>query len=178
MASSGAGDDVDMSAGAGSGGGGRTITEAALYDRQLRMWGHDAQRRMRDTRVLVTGFRGTTSEVTKNLVLGGIGVTLHDTGVATEADLGAHLFLRPADVGANVSDASLCVLLPLPPAHTPTHTRVAAFSSCVRLRKPVLTPLFAAHRASHPVRRSHTRSALRRPWRACKSSMGSSRWTA
>jgi ubiquitin-like 1-activating enzyme E1 A len=51
-----------------------TGEEAALYDRQIRLWGLDAQRRLAGANVLITG--STTSllaqELAKNLVLAGI----------------------------------------------------------------------------------------------------------
>ena len=41
------------------------------YDRQIRLWGLAAQQRMSETRVLVFGFRGLATEISKNLVLAG-----------------------------------------------------------------------------------------------------------
>jgi hypothetical protein len=42
-------------------------TEAKLYDRQIRLWGIDAQQRMSKTRLLVYGMKGISSETCKNL---------------------------------------------------------------------------------------------------------------
>ncbi len=86
----------------------RTLTkaEAAVYDRQLRVWGVEAQqrcarerararycsrgqwcelirtsfsRRMMESKVLVVGLGGVSCEICKNLILGGVGqVTLMD----------------------------------------------------------------------------------------------------
>jgi tRNA A37 threonylcarbamoyladenosine dehydratase len=50
-----------------------SIQEVALYDRQIRLWGMDAQTKMRATHVLVVGLNGLSNEVIKNLVLAGIG---------------------------------------------------------------------------------------------------------
>ena len=41
--------------------------EAKLYDRQIRLWGIDAQQRMSKTRLLVFGMKGISAEVCKNL---------------------------------------------------------------------------------------------------------------
>ena len=61
--------------------------EAEIYDRQIRLWGVDAQRRMRGSRVLLAGFRALNAELCKNLVLAGIGVTIQDDGVVSQPDL-------------------------------------------------------------------------------------------
>ncbi|CEQ42543.1 SPOSA6832_04364 [Sporobolomyces salmonicolor] len=48
---------------------GITEDEAALYDRQLRLWGVEAQNRMRNANVLLAGsFKGIAAEVAKNRV--------------------------------------------------------------------------------------------------------------
>lgn len=49
-----------------------TEDEAALYDRQIRLWGLDAQKRLRAARVLLIGVGGLGAEVAKNIVLAGI----------------------------------------------------------------------------------------------------------
>uniref|UniRef100_A0A2P2LTG4 Uncharacterized protein MANES_14G049500 n=1 Tax=Rhizophora mucronata TaxID=61149 RepID=A0A2P2LTG4_RHIMU len=40
-----------------------TEQETALYDRQIRVWGADAQRRLSKSHVLVYGMKGTVAEV-------------------------------------------------------------------------------------------------------------------
>ncbi|PRP80425.1 SUMO-activating enzyme subunit 1-like [Planoprotostelium fungivorum] len=88
--------------------GSLSAEEAKLYDRQIRLWGVDAQRRMRDSRVLLVGFGSLNAEVCKNLVLAGINhVTILETHTATPEDLGAHIFLEPSHIGSN--RASACV---------------------------------------------------------------------
>uniref|UniRef100_A0A3Q0RNR7 SUMO1 activating enzyme subunit 1 n=1 Tax=Amphilophus citrinellus TaxID=61819 RepID=A0A3Q0RNR7_AMPCI len=53
--------------------------EAAQYDRQIRLWGLDAQKRLRGSRVLLAGLGGLGAEVAKNLILAGVkGLTLLD----------------------------------------------------------------------------------------------------
>nr|XP_015196150.1 PREDICTED: SUMO-activating enzyme subunit 1 [Lepisosteus oculatus] len=53
--------------------------EAAQYDRQIRLWGLDAQKRLRASRVLLVGMRGLGAEVAKNLILAGVkGLTMLD----------------------------------------------------------------------------------------------------
>jgi ubiquitin-like 1-activating enzyme E1 A len=40
-----------------------TEREAEVYDRQIRLWGVEAQRRMRDSRVLIHGMTAVAAEV-------------------------------------------------------------------------------------------------------------------
>ena len=52
---------------------GVTEDEAALYDRQIRLWGLEAQNHMRQAHVAVVSFTGVAEEIVKNIVLAGIG---------------------------------------------------------------------------------------------------------
>ena len=82
--------------------------EAAIYDRQLRIWGIEAQTRMRASRVLLIGMGGLAAEIAKNLVLTGVGaLTLLETVDASPLDLASNFFLTAADVGSNRAAASL-----------------------------------------------------------------------
>ncbi|KAK4306272.1 hypothetical protein Pmani_021894 [Petrolisthes manimaculis] len=84
-----------------------TEDEAALYDRQIRLWGLDAQKRLRASRVLVAGLCGLGAEVTKNLVLSGVkSITMLDHRKVTQIDVCAN-FLAPHDsLGKNIAEAS------------------------------------------------------------------------
>lgn len=60
---------------------GLTEEQAAVYDRQLRVWGVEAQRRMGASSFFVAGLTGLAAEACKNIVLAGVGVvTLLDDG--------------------------------------------------------------------------------------------------
>jgi len=85
-----------------------TEKEAELYDRQIRLWGLDAQKRLRASRILVIGMKGLGCEVSKNLVLAGIkSLKMVDDGVVTVEDATSQ-FLAPRDkVGTNRAEASL-----------------------------------------------------------------------
>jgi hypothetical protein len=50
--------------------------ESEIYDRQIRLWGVQAQKRMSSSRVLYAGFTGANAEAAKNLVLAGIHATV------------------------------------------------------------------------------------------------------
>ena len=78
-----------------------TEDEAALYDRQIRLWGLEAQNRLRTAHILIVGWNGIAIEVVKNTVLSGIGsITLLDpTPVDASIDLLSGFFFRDDDVG-------------------------------------------------------------------------------
>ncbi|VAI77313.1 unnamed protein product [Triticum turgidum subsp. durum] len=103
-----------MGGGGGGGGGGAeeelTAQETALYDRQIRVWGVDAQKRLSKAHVLVCGVNGTTIEFCKNIVLAGVGsLSLMDDHMVTEDDLNSN-FLIPHDesVYGGKSRAEVC----------------------------------------------------------------------
>ncbi|KAL2896793.1 SUMO-activating enzyme subunit 1A, partial [Bienertia sinuspersici] len=73
-----------------------TEQETALYDRQIRVWGADAQRRLSKAHILVGGMMGTVAEFCKNIVLAGVGsVTLVDDRRVTEESLTANFLIPP-----------------------------------------------------------------------------------
>ncbi|GAA5875169.1 hypothetical protein JCM16303_005032 [Sporobolomyces ruberrimus] len=78
-----------------------TEDEAALYDRQLRLWGVEAQNRIKNSNVLLCGeFRGISTEVAKNVVLAGVGkIALMDSKKVEWKDLGSGYWEREEDVG-------------------------------------------------------------------------------
>ncbi|XP_071079593.1 SUMO-activating enzyme subunit 1-like [Haliotis cracherodii] len=85
-----------------------TEDEAALYDRQIRLWGLDAQRRLRAARVLLVGVKGLGAEVAKNIVLAGIkSITLLDSSLVDDEDCTSHFLVSRADLGKNRAESSL-----------------------------------------------------------------------
>ena len=95
-----------------------TITEqeAELYDRQIRLWGLDAQKRLRAARLCILGMGGLGAEIAKNLVLAGVNtLTMLDCEVVSDQDATSQ-FLAPRDsVGQNRAQASLQRLQQLNP---------------------------------------------------------------
>ncbi|KAJ3814651.1 hypothetical protein EV368DRAFT_71521 [Lentinula lateritia] len=84
-----------------------TEEEQGRYDRQIRLWGIEAQQRMRNATILVVRLRGTATETIKNIVLAGIGkLILVDADDVEEEDLGAGFFFRDDDVGKKRVDAA------------------------------------------------------------------------
>ncbi|XP_010529098.1 PREDICTED: SUMO-activating enzyme subunit 1B-1-like [Tarenaya hassleriana] len=79
-----------------------TEQETALYDRQIRVWGADAQRRLSKSHILVSGVKGTVAEFCKNIVLAGVGsVTLVDDRLVTEGVLNANFLIPPDENTCN-----------------------------------------------------------------------------
>ncbi|KAI0081590.1 hypothetical protein K474DRAFT_1613323, partial [Panus rudis PR-1116 ss-1] len=77
-----------------------TEDEAAVYDRQIRLWGLEAQQKMRNATILVFRLKGVATETIKNIVLAGIGkLIVVDTEEVCEEDIGAGFFFRDEDVG-------------------------------------------------------------------------------
>lgn len=83
---------------------GLSADEIALYDRQIRLWGAQAQERIRSANILLVSLRALGTEIAKNLTLAGISsLTIVDEDLVTEEDLGAQYFLREEDIGKPVS---------------------------------------------------------------------------
>ncbi|KAJ3027065.1 UNVERIFIED_CONTAM: SUMO-activating enzyme subunit 1, partial [Siphonaria sp. JEL0065] len=86
--------------------GSMSAEEMELYDRQIRLWGLEAQTKMRTSRILVAGICGLSNEICKNIVLAGVGrVVLLDSHKVVERDLGAQFLLSLKDVGKNVAES-------------------------------------------------------------------------
>ncbi|MBN3318424.1 SAE1 enzyme, partial [Atractosteus spatula] len=82
--------------------------EAAQYDRQIRLWGLDAQKRLRASRVLLVGMRGLGAEVAKNLILAGVkGLTMLDHEQVTEESSRAQFLIPVGSEGQNRAQTSL-----------------------------------------------------------------------
>lgn len=95
-----------------------TEDEAALYDRQIRLWGLDAQKRLRSSTILLAGLGGLGAEITKNLVLGGVkSITLLDDRKVTDIDTAQFLFQK-SDGGQNRAEASKAAAQALNPMVT------------------------------------------------------------
>jgi len=86
---------------------GISADEIALYDRQIRLWGVQAQEKIRSANILLITLKALANEIAKNLVLAGIhSITILDHEVVTERDLGAQFFISQADIGLNRAEAA------------------------------------------------------------------------
>jgi len=93
-----------------------SASEATQYDRQIRLWGLDAQKRIRSAKLLVIGATGVAIEVCKNITLAGIeSLTLLDSNNVSKQDLPAQFFLNNESVGNNRAESSLAGLKRLNP---------------------------------------------------------------
>lgn len=82
---------------------GLSADDFALYDRQIRLWGAQAQERIRNAHILLVSLRALGTEIAKNLTLAGISsLTIVDDEPVTEEDLGSCYFLRDEDIGKSV----------------------------------------------------------------------------
>ncbi|KAJ2850487.1 E1 ubiquitin-activating protein aos1 [Coemansia brasiliensis] len=73
--------------------------EVALYDRQIRLWGMEAQNRLRTSTVCFIGISALTLEACKNLVLAGIGtLILQDPAPITQRDLEVQYYFQSSDL--------------------------------------------------------------------------------
>ncbi|KAL6265317.1 SUMO-activating enzyme subunit 1 [Pogonomyrmex barbatus] len=85
-----------------------TDHEAELYDRQLRLWGLESQKRLRASKVLLIGLDGFGAEIAKNIILSGVNsVTFLDHRNVTELDRCSQFFIPKEDIGKNKAEASL-----------------------------------------------------------------------
>ncbi|KAJ2081530.1 E1 ubiquitin-activating protein aos1 [Coemansia sp. RSA 988] len=74
--------------------------EVALYDRQIRLWGMEAQNRLRTASLCFIGVKAVTLEACKNLVLAGVGhITISDGDTITEEDLEVQYYFQAEDLG-------------------------------------------------------------------------------
>lgn len=87
---------------------GLSSDEMALYDRQIRLWGAQAQQRIRSANILLISLRALGTEIAKSLTLAGVhSLTIVDDEHVTEDDIGgAQFFLRESDIGKPVSQAN------------------------------------------------------------------------
>lgn len=81
--------------------------EIALYDRQIRLWGVQAQEKIRNANILLIRMKALANEIAKNLVLAGIwALTVIDHELVSENDLGAQFFISESDIGTNRAEAA------------------------------------------------------------------------
>ncbi|GMM34261.1 E1 ubiquitin-activating protein [Saccharomycopsis crataegensis] len=74
--------------------------EIALYDRQIRLWGLEAQRKIKTAHILLINLSAVGTEIAKNLVLGGVGsLSIIDNHDITEADFSGQYYISEDDCG-------------------------------------------------------------------------------
>ena len=84
------------------------IQREVRYDRQLRLWGEHGQSALEKAEILVCGVNTTTCELTKNLILPGVGrVILADADTVTETDLLSNFFYLSGEFRKSHSRSTL-----------------------------------------------------------------------
>lgn len=82
--------------------------EAEQYDRQIRLWGLESQKRLRASKVLIIGISGLGAEIAKNVILSGVkSVCLLDNEKVKEIDQYSQFLAPPDKIGENRAEASL-----------------------------------------------------------------------
>jgi ubiquitin-like 1-activating enzyme E1 A len=93
-----------------------TEQDAEIYDRQIRLWGVEAQQRLQSSRVLMAGtFSTTSAEISKNLVLAGFSAGIIDPNNVAPEDLGSNFLLREEHIGRSRALSALANLQELNP---------------------------------------------------------------
>jgi len=82
--------------------------ENELYDRQIRLWGIESQKRLRSAKILISGLNGIGAEITKNIILSGVNmVKLHDDKPVTEEDFCSQFLVSRKSLGRNRAEESV-----------------------------------------------------------------------
>ncbi len=85
-----------------------------LYSRQLYVFGHEAQKRLGESNVLLLGLTGLGIEIAKNVILAGVkSVGLCDPNPAQLTDLASQFYLKESDVGKARADVCVAQLATL-----------------------------------------------------------------
>jgi amyloid beta precursor protein binding protein 1 len=86
------------------------------YDRQIRLWGQNGQKRLGEATVALLGASGVGIEALKNLVLPGVGhIEVWDEGKVELEDLSTCFFYAPEDVGRPRAEALIENLVEMNP---------------------------------------------------------------
>lgn len=84
-------------------------TESDVYDRQIRLWGAEAQSKMSTAKVLYINTSGISSEILKNLVLAGVNASIADGRTYPDAMIHTpSSFLPPSERLVDESNSKSC----------------------------------------------------------------------
>ncbi|XP_070494474.1 SUMO-activating enzyme subunit 1 [Chironomus tepperi] len=85
-----------------------TAEEAELYDRQIRLWGLENQKKLRNSRILLAGLNGLGAEIAKNIILAGLkSVTFLDNAKVSKLDFASQFFIPTTEEGKFRAEVSL-----------------------------------------------------------------------
>lgn len=84
------------------------------YDRQLRLWGADGQKKLSEASILLINATAAGTESLKNLILPGVGfITILDDKLIEERDLGTNFFVTKDSIGKSRAEVTKELLLEL-----------------------------------------------------------------
>lgn len=76
--------------------------DESQYSRQIFVLGKKAMQAMQNSNILISGMNGVGVEIAKDVILAGVNsVTVHDTKLTTNFDLGTQFYLTEEDIGKN-----------------------------------------------------------------------------
>lgn len=111
--------------------------EVAVYDRQLRLWGVQAQQRLLQAKVLVWGMEGSNVEVCKNLVLAGVSLVIRDHRPVVHSDVAFNYFLREDDLGKNCAECAAARVQEMNPLCAVSFDTAAPSSNTEKLQEAI-----------------------------------------
>lgn len=82
-------------------------SEALRYDRQIRVWGAEAQNKIQKSNILVCGISKLHIEIIKNIVLTGMNVTIQSSRNVTYDDLAYNFFVNENDINKPLTTSSI-----------------------------------------------------------------------
>ena len=75
------------------------------YDRQIRIWGEEGQRRLNQSKILCLGLSAAGTETLKNLVLPGFGfITIVTDALVQARDFGRNFFVEQGSEGTPLGE--------------------------------------------------------------------------
>ncbi|KAF8820068.1 hypothetical protein IE077_003618 [Cardiosporidium cionae] len=92
--------------------------EVEVYDRQLRLWGLEAQQKIVAARILIVGMSSINVESAKNLALAGFSLHLMDASTITIQHLDYNFLLRPNDFDKKTAEVTMQCLKEINPLVT------------------------------------------------------------
>ena len=120
--------------------------EFEVYDRQLRLWGFEAQARMKESQVLIVGLTNCCTELARHLVISGINiklVTLKKEGNAMEVGAQEYqdeFLVSPEDVGKSKGEVIISKLKEMNPFSTISFAELENTDTALRAFMAELKP--------------------------------------
>ncbi|KAK6043220.1 ThiF family protein [Cooperia oncophora] len=112
--------------------------EAEVYDRQIRLWGLEAQQKLHTASAFLYGLSGVGAEIAKNLMLCGLrSLTLMDDKIVDEEDIDSNFLLANGSIGQNRAKSSYEKVQALNPM-----VKVEVVESSLKCIDPAFIPRF------------------------------------